>query len=446
MNSIEMTPYPSREDDRERSEANKPGAQIRGLKKLEADPRLTRLERMLGEFDAFAFLGVSRSEETHSNILAWLLNPREKHSMGDFFLAKFLVKTKAATAKQIREADWSGTHVQREWRNVVEGKIGFLDILVLNPDAEFACAIEIKVFSSEHSEQLTRYRKALRSEFGRFHRSHVFVTRDGTLPDRAEEQRFWASVDYRTILRLVKEAIEHGVACGHDEIVAFLQQYTTTLRRRIVPDTDIKRVANRIYLQHRAAIDMICDQKEAHIAELREMCCEVIKLRENWIIIGEREGGKLLGFVDTSWRRFSVVNTGTGPSKTDPSDLLLLDFDFRNDGMVKLILTIMTGEREDVRKLLFERTQGRYPEIFNHRGDQKGGSYKTTHIRLYASEPVLSESDFIDGGRTCWNEKLTAWLSDFAAKEFPKMNRIILESLQKIENEQGSKPASTERK
>ena len=55
----------------------KPGSQMKGLKEFEADPDLAHLEQMLGEFDAFAFLGVSRSEETHSNILAWLPSQNE---------------------------------------------------------------------------------------------------------------------------------------------------------------------------------------------------------------------------------------------------------------------------------------------------------------------------------------------------------------------------------
>ena len=421
----------------------KPGSQITVLKEFEADPDLAHLEQMLGEFDAFAFLGVSRSEETHSNILAWLLNPREEHSMGEFFLVKFLRKTKAATAEQIRDMDWSKTLIQREWRNVVDGEVGFLDILVLNRDAEYVCAIENKVFSSEHSEQLTRYRKALDREFERFCRSHVFVTRHGVLPGRAEERAFWASVDYGTILQLVEDTIDHGMGGGNDETVTFLRQYATTLRRRIVPDSNIRRMANRIYLRHGEAIDLIIDQREAHIAELREICCEALKRHGNWALIGERNGGKLLGFTDTSWRRFDVFNTGTSLSRTDPSDLLLLDFDFRNRGVVTLILTIMNGKREDVRKSLFERTQGRCPEVFNHRGDQRGGSYGKSTIRLYASEPILSELDFADGDRASWNDAITKWLSDFAENEFPRMNRIILGSLQQIEDKLAGDGGST---
>ena len=36
----------------------------------------------------------------------------------------------------IRDTDWSKTEILREWRNVVDGKIGYLDILILNRDAD----------------------------------------------------------------------------------------------------------------------------------------------------------------------------------------------------------------------------------------------------------------------------------------------------------------------
>ena len=71
---------------------------------------------------------------------------------------------------------------------------------------------------------------------------------------------------------------------------------------------------------------------------------------------------------------------------------------------------------------------------FNHRGDQREGAYRKSTIRLYASEPILSEHDFIGRDQTSWNEAITKWLSDFAEKEFPRMNRIILGSLQQIED------------
>ena len=58
----------------------------------------------------------------------------------------------------------------------------------MNVPAKFLCAIENKVFSSEHSEQLTRYRKALERDYPDFARRFVFLTPEGTNPYREKSK------------------------------------------------------------------------------------------------------------------------------------------------------------------------------------------------------------------------------------------------------------------
>ena len=221
--------------------ASEPGGikrQISVLEKSVTDnPDLEELTRLTREFDALSFLGLSNSEETHSDILAWLLNPVENHGAGDCFLKDFLVRTGAVTHEEVLSQDWSGTTVRREWPNVVEGRPGFLDILVLNQTENFACAIENKIFSSEHSAQLTRYRKALEARYPRLRRSHLFLSPGGTPPERAEDQVFWVPVDYGKVLISVKYTLQKGVDQEHTAADAFLRQYITTLRRREVQNS-----------------------------------------------------------------------------------------------------------------------------------------------------------------------------------------------------------------
>ena len=399
------------------------------LMDLKADPDFSQMEAMINEFDALKVLGVSRREETHSNVLAWLLNPKGNHLMGDYFLRSFLRETKAATPEQLRDTDWSNTNVRREERfTVVDEEVSRLDILILNHDAPFLCAIENKVFSGEHSGQLTRYRKALKRQYRNHHRSHLFLTRHGTLPMRLKERRRWTTVDYGTILKLVESTIEHWGGRGTEGVMSFLRQYSKTLRRNIVPDTEAKRKANGLYLRHREAIDFIVEQKDAHIAELSRICREVTTKKTAWKEIGEREGGELLAFVEPSWNEYSVLRTGTSLGKQSDS-LLVLDFDFRKFGEVRLLLTMMEGSDDEVRKSLYERTQGEHSEVFDHRGDQRGGSYQDITIRLYASEPILSRTDFIEGDREFWRKAIATGVSRFK-EEFPKINEIILRSLE----------------
>ena len=403
------------------------------LSMFDHDSDLCALEEMLSEFDAFSFLGVWDKEETHSRILAWLLDPRGSHSAGDFFLTNFLAETKAITKEQIQTTDWSQTLVRREWLNIVDGQTGYLDILILNADLSFACGIENKIFSAEHSGQLTRYRRALEDRYRNYSIRYLFMSPEGTSPYNSEEQKFWKSVDYGKILRLVEKTIEDGVDSANEAVALFLKQYATTLRRRIVPDTDMKQLATKFYLRHREAFDFISKHKDHYIKDLVKICEEAIILQSNWRLLGEREG-KLIGFQDVSWEDFNIFHTGAGFAQYDNSLLLLLDFDLRQTGKVLLNLTLCSGRNDRVRQLLFEKIQ-RYPEMFNPRSSNRGGRLLDSHTRLYESEPILSEFDFRNWDRIEVRDRILKWISDFAESEFPDMNRIIVDSLREIQEE-----------
>ena len=155
-------------------------------------PSLKKLiDEQRAEFDALDFAGTSRSEAFHSKVLAWLLDPRGTHDAGEHFLRGFLLQ---ATAQVVSARigtdllpanaafDWSETKVHREWAHAVDGDKGYLDILLLNEEAGFLCAVENKIGSGEHGEhgeQLTRYRKALVNQYPDFDGHHVFLTPGG---------------------------------------------------------------------------------------------------------------------------------------------------------------------------------------------------------------------------------------------------------------------------
>ena len=132
----------------------------------------------LNEFDLFETLNLYWREEVHSRALAWLLDPRQNHRLGDRFLKDFLTAAGSVKAEDIDDLDWSGTTVEREWSAVVDGAQGYMDILVVNRQLRVLCAIENKVFSEEgisedRISQLTHYRKALESDFADFVRHYV---------------------------------------------------------------------------------------------------------------------------------------------------------------------------------------------------------------------------------------------------------------------------------
>ena len=384
---------------------------------------LEELERVMAEFDAFAFLGLSSSEEIHSNVLAWLLSPGENHSLGDFFLKRFLLETGAASQEEVSSCNWSDTAVQREWRNVVGDETGYLDILVVNHDVPFACAIENKIFSGEHGRQLSHYRKALEQHYPQHRRSYVFLSPRGTAPNHPADRQFWSPMSYVTILGLVDAALETAAELGEEAVAAFLRQYATCLRRTVVPSGEVRKLAAAIYQRHKEAIDLIVRHKDAYVEDLRTFCKQAISQQDGWVLESDR--GNTVGFAPADWKHFAAFHTGTGWRDTDAA--LLFHFDLREHQTVNLILTIPRGDHDDpVRRRLFEMAR-RHPDKFNPRGSPLGGSYTDRWIRLHTSEPVLSKEDFVNWDEALAWDRIGKWVTHFAVHEFPAMNEAIID-------------------
>ena len=413
------------------SEPVESARQISALEKFATNnPDLEELGRLAKRFDAFGFLGLSGSEDIHSKVLAWLLNPKETHEAGDYFLKRFLSETGVATTQEVESDAWLSTTVRREWPNVVDGERGFLDILVLNQGEKFVCAIENKIFSTEHSEQLSRYRKALATRYPRFRRHHLFLSPLESRPRRSEDQASWISVGYGKVLDAIEATLREGVDPKNHAVVAFLCQYTTTLRRNIVPCMTVQSLATRIYLHHREAIDLIIKHREEYIKYLELFCTEAIQQQDGWVPVRPRQ--KMVGFFHNDWTLFNLFQTGDGWKPVSDA-VLLFHFDLRELSRVNLILTVSKGNIEDVaRHELFCMAQRR-PDVFDHKGHSYGGKYTDSYIRLFVSDPILSEEDFMNWNRAAARQKILDWAAGFAADEFQTMNNAIVACFESVD-------------
>ena len=404
----------------------------------ENDRDLAELGHLLvesrSEFDALTFLGLSASEAVHSKILAWLLDPRGSHGAGDRFLRGFLRDSAAvATAAGVYVGDlddesafeWSATRVQQEWYNVVDGHEGRLDILLINEAEGFVCAIENKVFSGEHSEQLTRYRRALADAYPDLHSRHVFLSPEGILPLREEERQYWVPVSYATVLQLVEQTITQGDEPIRDDVSSFLLQYSTTLRRRVVPDTtsNARALARKIYMENRGTIDFINANRPNYKEEGKAIVKAAIALHDRWVL--DREERELVFFRSTDWDPFEVLKTGTGWG--NPGSLITFGFDVRPDHL-HLICTLGPGTDEAVRRKIHEDIS-RQRGLFSHAGKELRSSY----TRLDVKGPITEDADYGNWDDPAVRAKILDWVADFAENKFPQMNSVIVESLRECE-------------
>lgn len=129
------------------------GSLCRGVERLHAQvAALEKAGRWRKEhFNLFAVLERTRCEHTHSNVLAWLLDPTEAHGLNDAFLKAFV--------KAVFDEDLGDTRdvvVQREYKHC--------DIVVWRR-ADWVLVIENKVDSTQGTDQLKKYARYWRRRF-----------------------------------------------------------------------------------------------------------------------------------------------------------------------------------------------------------------------------------------------------------------------------------------
>ena len=364
------------------------------------------------------------AEEFHSRIISWLLDPSAHHRQAGHFIAALLNATMAPP--RLLDANWSTAQIIQEWRNEVDERSGYLDILILNQDYRALIAIENKTFSQEHSNQLTRYRRALADAYPDYARHHIFLSPGAIQASLERDREYWQPAGYSVIHNAVQEVLAAGVAEYNAN--ALLQIYATTIRRNVMPDTSIDRRARHIYLEHRDALDRIFANKPNWIEETKPMLKEAIAKYPFWKL--DNETAQFVRFRATDWDEFPSSRTGTGWA---PTSYALLLFQLRFDDetpYLDLGLSTAGPDNGGIRAALFDVVK-QYPAIFKPTRNTLTDGWIILHEE---PECILEAADYgpsWDDGST--QRKIEAWIDKFAVEQFPEMNRIIVDCLRRHE-------------
>jgi hypothetical protein len=126
---------------------------------LNLSQTLNYYERVLAhptgqQFNLFNVIG--SCEETHSRLLAELLNPKGSHGQGAVFLEHFIKVVKSG--KSVEITDYGNVKVEREVciPSVTDGDGGRIDILIREGN-DPRIIIENKIYADEQKYQLNRY-------------------------------------------------------------------------------------------------------------------------------------------------------------------------------------------------------------------------------------------------------------------------------------------------
>lgn len=243
----------------------------------------------------FEAAGMTGQEIRHSAFLAWLLQPKMPHGLGNLFLRKFcerlIVYGSPDGAIDNREIIGSALNNLETMladpdlgvatEKVVVDKESRIDILVDSPAAKTVIVIENKVFSDAHDNQLNRYQEELERHetYRKYKKVFVYLTPNGDLPhnEDGEYDADWCIFDYRTIRDIVREinrTLPNRKA--HARLKMLLEDYIELMENNILLENkELRDLCKQIYREHKDALEILLSYTDNGE--------EVIRYSKDWL-------------------------------------------------------------------------------------------------------------------------------------------------------------------
>ena len=175
-----------RTDDSTQSMTVEEATKRAALHALVMDRRLRELERRLRPFNIFDVLKSADNEIRHSNVLAWLLDPKGTHGLNDLFLRQWLIRVFYGIESpgsyldpvEIDSVPFRSVSVKREWNHI--------DVLVEIETAthgRWVICVENKVWATQSEYQLKTYKQVVEDVFPDHLRVYIYLTATEEPPD-----------------------------------------------------------------------------------------------------------------------------------------------------------------------------------------------------------------------------------------------------------------------
>jgi len=379
---------------------------------------LDKLEAATSQFNLFEAVGMVRAEIRHSNFLAFLLNPIQNHGLGDLFLKRLLQRTLTQTGRDLAGLspvhldmlDLSGVVVRREWNNT--------DILCVKNDIlegnRLAILIENKIDSDERLGQLKNYLQTVNLHYPTHRAIPLYLTPEGNEPS---DERY-IPIDYSLIADTLADVLDARRSVMGADVFTVINHYIQMLRRHIVIDSEVGKLARQIYEKHPKALEIIFEHRPDARAEWAEKLQELVKAETQLEL--DQCSSTYIRFIPKIWREIPALNRGA--HWTSSKRILL--FEFKNFAPEKLSLDLVMGPcesgAESVRENLF-------------RFSQTCEELKPISKKLPAKHavvwrhPFLSEGDFQESEAQDLLNKVGREWQSFVADTLPNFIKLVKE-------------------
>ena len=274
----------------------------------------------------FSAVGMSRQEVRHSAFFAWLLTPFApdvQHGLGNSFLKRWLECLFTHPNADVPEPDLKSNReilalagissmdglalllaandVVVDTERVILSAESRIDILITSKSAQTVIAIENKVGTSTHDEQLSRYERdevnGNRAWAG-WKKIFVYLTPFGDHPYeyRAEEGKpvyndTWCVCSYATILNILRETkASLGKSRTHTKLKLLIEDYIDMVNSKILQkDGELRALCRRISRQYRDELELLMMYTKDNLADVLNICRTWLKEHTDILLLNETE-------------------------------------------------------------------------------------------------------------------------------------------------------------
>ena len=317
------------------------------LKKLIDSTDLDLIESRENKFNIFRTLKLSNQELKHSRFLAWLLDPHETHSLGDYPLKEFLksislFEERAPSIFDIDGWDLTDTDIFLEMDKI--------DILLVNHSKEkkFVYVIENKIWTKDHDRQLKRYKNLIDKRFPDYAKVFLYLTPLGERPQDDEMAEEYVCISYKEHIHpLVQKILSRFENNLGNEILMFMKHYQTMIEEDIMNDNEIKELCLKIYRNHKNALDLLFEYKPDLALIISETLQKLIK-KQGYEL--DQSFKTLIRFYPTQFKKYDFLRKGVG--WTNSNNILLFEFKNSNDNL-SCNLIIGPSKNKKIRETIY---------------------------------------------------------------------------------------------
>ena len=233
------------------------------LSLIEDTQEFTYLHNHFNRFNPFKVLQVDNYEIRHSNVLAWLMDPKQNHDFGSYFIKKLIAKVFVNPVNfedEDKSANYDVLQLSRHsyqdlivYKELATSNKKRIDLLAVSHLHRVVILIENKFWAKESKGQLEEYIEFVRKGYEGYKIIPVFLT----LLDEEPTHEDYLMLGYSEVLDILNNMIIANEDYMNRDVHSFISYYIDILEDQLVQNDELNEMGMALYKNHKEAIELL---------------------------------------------------------------------------------------------------------------------------------------------------------------------------------------------